>query len=377
MSKKQVEIEGLPVISKQKFVTLTLTNACNLNCIYCYEHGKDESAMDLEIAEKILKDELNSDDGYEFVHVDFFGGEPFIAFKRMCDIVDYLKANKFKKSYIINITTNGTLVQGEKQAWLTNNRDIVRCGLSWDGTPEMQNYNRSNSASMVDLDFFAKTYPLTPIKMTISPKTLETLYDGVVYLHKKGFQVFCNLAYGEDWSDAKYESILETQLSKLMSFYLENPEVPICSMLGDKISQIATKAEASTIRSWCAAGTQTCAYDVNGKKYPCQFFMPLSNSGNAKSASNIQFFKEIPIEKFEGECRDCILKSACPTCYGYNFSTRGSIYARDPNICKLTKLILRARSFFWAQAWEKGILKIDESEEQALLRSIILIQKNT
>ena len=210
--------------------------------------------------------------------------------------------------------------------------------------------------------------------MTISPLSLTNLADGVIYCHSQGFKVFCNLAYGENWSDLKYDSILEEQLQKLMKFYIENPEVPPCSMLGDKFSQIATNMDSLTIRSWCSAGTQTTAYDVSGKKYPCQFFMPLSNSSVDEEIPDIEFLRDVPIEKLEGECKECVIRSACPTCYGYNYYTTGNIYKRDINICRLTKIVLKARSYFLTKLWQLHRWHFDENEEQAMLRSILIIQ---
>ena len=375
MSEKQVDF-CLPIIDKQKFVTLTLTNSCNLNCGYCYEHSKNSYGMPFSIAKNILIEELNAENQYEHVNIEFFGGEPFIEFELMKQIVDFLRNGNFSKTYSVSITTNGTLIHGEKQKWLIDNQDIVSCGLSWDGTYEMQNVNRSNSANLVDLDFFVKLYPNRPIKMTVSPETIHTLADGVIFAHKKGFQVFCNLAYGPDWEEEKYYNILERELMKLIDFYLANPEVPPCSMLYDKISQIVWGQDKQTIRSWCAAGVQACAYDISGKRYPCQFFMPLSSGEKTEESPKLDFSQDIPIENLDQKCQKCVIKTACPTCYGFNYSQTGSIYKRDNGLCKLTKLIIKARSYFFSKLWELKRLHLDENEEQALLRSIVIIQDN-
>lgn len=364
----------LPEIGKQKFVTLTLTNSCNLNCSYCYEHSKKSCGMSFDVAKKILLHELNCENQYEYINIELFGGEPFIEFELIKQIVDFLRNEKVNKAFRVSITTNGTLVHGEIQQWLIENRDMVSCGLSWDGTPEMQDINRSNSSSLVDLDFFAKLYPNRPIKMTISPETISSLADGVIFLHEKGFQVFCNLAYGPNWEDDKYGAILERELMKLIEYYLENPEVPPCSMLYDRISQIVWGQDVKTIRSWCAAGTQTCAYDIDGECYPCQFFMPLSSGEKSKKEKELTFVQEVPIEKLDNKCQNCVIKTACPTCYGYNYSQTGNIYQRDNGICKLTKLIIKARSYFLSKLWELKRLKLTENEEQSLLRSIVIIQ---
>ena len=43
-----------------KGVTITLTQACNLNCIYCYENHKSTKFMSFEKAKEIIDKELTS-----------------------------------------------------------------------------------------------------------------------------------------------------------------------------------------------------------------------------------------------------------------------------------------------------------------------------
>ena len=44
----------------------------------------------------------------------------------------------------------------EIKNWLLENRDIFTVSLSFDGTKEMQDTNRSNSYDKIDTHFFAK-----------------------------------------------------------------------------------------------------------------------------------------------------------------------------------------------------------------------------
>ena len=111
------------------------------------------------------------------------------------------------------------------------------------------------------------------------------------------------------------------------------------------------------------------SYDVDGKFYPCQFFMPLSvGKEKAETANKIVFPKDvISNELLDEKCRDCIIKSVCPNCFGANYAATGNIYSRDNNMCKLTKITLKARSYFRAKQWEQGQLKGTNEEIQAIL----------
>lgn len=358
-----------------KSVSITLTQSCNLACVYCYEHHKSSNTINLETAKNIIDKELADCAGFDRVEIDFFGGEPFLAFDEMRELTDYIEKKSFDVPVILFTTTNGTLVHGEVQNWLRAHENCFVCGLSLDGTREMHNLNRSNSYDDIDLDFFLELYPEQDVKMTISKETLPNLATGVIDMHQKGFLVSCNLAYGIDWSAPANSTILERELNKLIAFYLEHPDIEPCSMLNTGISGIgAAKLEA--VR-FCGAGLSMRSYDVDGKFYPCQFFMPLSvGAEKAAAVSDIEFPEDVlPEDLLDEKCKSCVLRSACPNCFGSNYAATGNIYSRDDNMCRLTKITMKARSYFRAKQWELGQLHLTPDEEQMLLRAIIRIQE--
>lgn len=359
-----------------RVVTITLTQQCNLACSYCYEHHKTRSAMDFITAKSIIDAELKNTADDEAIEFDLFGGEPFLEFNLVQAITSYICQSKGKKKCTIFATTNGTLVHGEIQDWLVQHKSCFVCGLSLDGTREMHNANRSNSYDDIDLNFFLTQYPQQDVKMTVSKESLPHLAEGVIDMHRKGFLVSCNLAYEIDWSASENINILSRELYKLIDFYLENPEIEPCSMLGMGIHAIA--ADADITPRFCGAGKYMRAYDVDGKVYPCQFFMPLSiGQERAASIKGIELPDDyLPQEQLDEKCRHCVICSICPNCFGANFASTGNIYHRDGNLCRLTKVIIKARSFFKARQWELGQLHESESDQQALLRAIVMIQEN-
>lgn len=365
------------IMEKRKYLTITLTESCNLSCTYCYENHKSLRCMSIDTLKKIIKNEMCNNDDFSEVEIGLFGGEPFIKFNLIKEIYEYIKNLSSNKKYIFFASTNGTLVHGEIKEWLKKSPYFV-CGLSYDGTPDMTNINRSNSANKIDLSFFKEQYPNQPVKMTISKETLPYLSEGVIFLQRKGFDVSCNLAYGIDWSDNTNKEILENELMKLVEFYLNNPELKPCSMLDMSISNIANTYSSKKYMRYCGAGISTKAYDVNGVEYPCQFFMPLSvGEEKARESLNLTFYdKSIPEKNIEEKCRDCIVQSICPTCYGSNYASTGSIYIHDNNMCALNKIQLKARSYFKAMQWKLGQLNLSKREEINLLKSIKLIQEN-
>lgn len=117
--------------------TLYMTEACNLNCVYCYEHKKGTAIMPMNIAQEGIRStfERAIRDNIEYVEILFHGGEPFLAFERIKEICDWIWTQEWPVKYICYATTNGTLIHGEIRNWLLENKDRFILGLSLDGTP--------------------------------------------------------------------------------------------------------------------------------------------------------------------------------------------------------------------------------------------------
>ena len=359
----------------EKTVSLVLVEQCNLNCSYCYEHHKKNTRMPIPLAKRILYDELCADDGSDEVYIDFFGGEPFLAFDIIKELFDYIRSIPTKKKYIVYSTTNGTLIHGDVQAWLEKNKDYFVCGLSIDGTREMHNCNRSNSFDRIDLPFFHHLWPDQPIKMTITPTTLNTLSDGIIFLHERGFKVSCNLAYGCDWSKQGLAEILERELDKLVSFYILHSDIEVCTMLSHGIEYLSEEPNEE-YQKWCGTGTGMRVYSTEGILYPCQFFTPLSIGDTlSQKAKNLVFSEKISLAEVDQQCQNCPFLRICPTCLGYNFLSSGNIYHRDLDMCRFTKLEIFATSYLKAKLLAMGKLILDNDQLYRLISGIKIVQK--
>ena len=96
----------------------------------------------------------------------------------------------------------------------------------------------------------------------------------------------------------------------------------------------------------------------------------------AKESLSLKFYnEEIPQELVEEKCLKCVAQAICPTCYGANYAATGNMYHHDDNYCELTKIIIKARSYFKAMQWQKGQLHLSNEELVHLLNSIKIIQE--
>jgi hypothetical protein len=229
-------------------------------------------------------------------------------------------------------------VHGDAKEWISKNKERFFLGISLDGTPHMHNVNRSNSFDKIDLDFFSSSWPDQPAKMTVSPLTIGELAGGVIFLHKKGFKVSCNNAYGMSWKEEDFYTYAD-QLKKLVNFYIENPDIEPCTLMNMPIKNIAFKEKAL---KWCGAGTAMTCIDRKGEKFPCHTFMPSSG----KKPDIEKMFNVLQSDNLlDDKCKNCVIASCCPTCYGINFVESFDAIKRNEQYCIFSKIRAKAVSY--------------------------------
>lgn len=348
-------------MGRRKQISLVVTHACNLQCSYCYETNKSRLHMPPEVAKKAIREAfcgLGEDDELE---IDFFGGEPFLRFHLIRNIFEWVVGElKPTSPYVFFATTNGTLIHREIKHWLCKHSGKFYCCLSIDGTKAMHDANRSSSFDRIDVDFFAETWPDQPVKMTVSTETLGHLADGVLYLQSRGLKVECNLAESIDWSNERTLPTLHEQLAKLADHFLHNG-----SEMVPKILDIDFEAVdgSQVLAKWCGAGEDTmCVIDVDGGKYPCQMFAPISAGKLARQKGQIELSDATLHDE---TCAECVLGRICGTCYGANFLSTGDPARRNRDMCKVMRIRALVAAHFQAKRMERSLECETLTEEDA------------
>ena len=316
-------------------IYITANVACNLRCIYCYEKDKTSAAsFDLDMAKRLLAENLSTETELGTV-INIHGGEPLLSYLKIRELCEWAWEQNFPEKFHFFASTNGTFVHGEIQNWFKKHKEEFTLGLSLDGTRAMQNANRSNSFDLIDLDFFAKTWPKQGVKTTISPLTIDSLAEGIIFMHKIGFkEISANHAELEDlWSDTKYYDIFRREMAKLADFYMKNPDIKRCSLFDVEFSLVLHKEH----RKWCGVGTDMESIDVDGSIHPCHLFFE-SVCGKEKSLEADKIDFSVVENCISQKCAPCPMLNICPTCYGSNFIARGNIAERDMSICEFQKI---------------------------------------
>ena len=342
---------------RRKILILTLTEACNLACRYCYESNKSTRKMSLSVAQDAIARHFRESESFDEMEISFHGGEPLLEFETLRAICEWVWKCRWDKPYICYATTNGTLAHGAVQVWAAQHRADFYLGLSLDGTPRMHNLNRSNSYEQIDIPFFQRTWPDQPVKMTISDATLPYLAEGVIHLHESGILFNCNFAHGIDWLKGGTVSTLTAQIEKLITYYLAPPEITACyfmmmkfDIIGARCRRAVERGELSdddVLPKWCGIGTDMVAIDVDGREFPCQFLLPNTMSQRADQYRSFNFADRSNLQ--DERCKGCVLLPLCPNCYGSNILANGHPSLRDMGICNLTKIQALASSNLQAQ----------------------------
>ena len=355
-----------------KNVRLTITEACNLNCIYCYEKHKSGRVMSFDTARGIVDFELFHANAIDQLNFEFFGGEPFLNFPIIQYVSEYIWNKKSPMRISLSAVTNGTAFTDAAKTWLLEHGDKFELGFSIDGGRQTQNENRSNSYSLIDKDFI-KQYPRASIKMTISPLSIQRLAEDVMYLHKFNCPIGCNIDYDANWCvDDGLIEIFSEQLNILINYYLERPNIKPCTLLNIPVMTVLSKP-INYILKPCGAGVSVVAYSCDGQSYPCQGFMPLS-SGKT-SLEKIDFIEKIPVSLLPKDCQNCPIINSCPNCFASNYYIRGDIYNKPLNLCRLIKLFYKASSYLKFRQMETVVNSMTPEDEMRTLVGIKIIQE--
>ncbi len=325
---------------KKRTLILVITERCNLNCVYCYEHDKSARNMSFSTAKSILDKEF-ADDGWDGYEIQLLGGEPLLNFDLIRQIDEYVFETCGRTDTRLFIVTNGTLLTEERKAWLESRKHRVVCGLSVDGVREAHNKSRSQSFDLIDLDFFARVWPKQACRMTLHSSNIEHFAESVIFLMERGFPVSAAFAQGLDWITDEVLAVFSHELVRLTEYYLQHPEAKLVDLLDVDFRRTAVDLKDRD-QHWCGAGSSLSSYDSSGRCFPCHTFASVSAGEDAERYAGVTV--ETLNYRVDPHCRDCVCLPVCSTCMGMNLMTRGEAGKRDHTMCLMHKARFLAAS---------------------------------
>ena len=324
----------IPVNAPVKALCLHVAHDCNLRCKYCFastgDFGQGRNIMPPDIAKKAIDFVIARSGVRHNIEVDFFGGEPLMAWDTVTQTVDYARSleEKYNKKFRFTITTNGLLLDEDKRKYINENMD--NCVLSLDGRREVN-------------DAFRKTVAGTGSYDTIVPKfkALVDERDPNLDYYARGTFTSHNLDFAEDVlsiADAGFDrlSVEPVTADPGCGYDLTEDDLPKIEAEYDRLTDIMLerKKEGKPFTFFhfmvdldqgtcvvkrlrgCGAGYEYVAVTPDGDIYPCHQFV---GKDEFKQGSVLdQSFNMDIAQKFAGmniysrpKCQKCWAKFYC------------------------------------------------------------------
>lgn len=340
-------------------LVLNISNACNLQCRYCYAGGGNyhlpHSFMDKITAAGILDRFFHL---FEPINkIQFFGGEPLLnadLIEFVCqDCLQRQKRGEIEELPKFGVVTNGTIFSPEIIE-LFKRHDISPT-ISLDG-PEPVNddlrgrgtYNkirqfvRSLEKNQIGYSFEG-TYTARHLKAGLSLCDLLNFYHGhfgqlEVHVPPVSLPRGHLLAINDRSAARIYRRAVEYSLENL-----QDGRSSCCLSFASRMMN--AYSEAKSIQNYCPAGISTLAVDSMGSVYPCFMFigMPEFNLGNVL---DLDFpdgpkVREIGRKIWEAdksrvsECRECWASPLCSGCIGADYIRTGGTLEKTS--CRLAR----------------------------------------
>jgi len=328
-------------------LVLNVSNACNLNCRYCYamngSYGKEKTFMDEKVATRTMDYFYNIYD--EINNIQFFGGEPLLNPKIIQIICTYILNKHDKKEIsklpVFSIVTNGTIMSPKILEILSTYN--VHLTISIDGPLFIHDYLRGEG-------------------------TFNKIIKNIEYLKSK------NIDIGIECTFTNYHLINGFDVSDLMGFFYKQlglhvthiPPVAVpkdnelyidkndliksytkaIKFALDSLNKEDYKLDSYTLRLlraliykkkieiYCPAGVTTLSVSCEGDIYPCFMFTEnkefligniFENKISSVRLSKVsELLKEIS-KWNDPKCRSCWARSLCFGCIGNDYILSGSI----------------------------------------------------
>lgn len=352
-------------------LVLTVTDACNLGCLYCYrdmgDHPREETRggkMTPSLA-KAAVDFLMAESGdLEEVVLVFFGGEPLLNFPLIRETAAYAKqqAGEHGKRVRFSITTNGALLTDEIIRFLHDER--VSVTVSMDGHPEAHDrYRRfpdgSGSYGIIRpkvkrLLRSGGALPVTArVTLVGNPSEVPQILDHLLEMGfaEAGFSPVTAPANGMYLDDTAMAELLAA-FRQLANRFLFHAAVDQFFGFTNLIDLLVTLHEGDTKTHPCGAGLGLFSISSEGRFYLCQRFTDDERfrMGDIRSGLDdrrIADFRRSAALDAKSECRRCWARKICAGgCYHEALQREGDPVAPNLHYCE------------WIKAWIETGLRV-------------------
>lgn len=361
-----------------QYLTLVVTEDCNMRCKYCYEaHKNPNHVMSREVACRAIDFFLSLPCTKPGVVVEFMGGEPTLEMDLITDVARYFRravsrfqCHPWQSVYKFQISSNGTTYRSEKvQRFVWENLFHASIAISIDGTPRKHNMHRlfPNGHGSYDVvaenaRLWIRQNPWAATKVTFGSEDLPYTCESIVHLWDLGIRrVPANVVFEDVWKPGDPE-IFESQLKQLADIALDKGYWRTCNttLFWDTSEEGIRETED---KNWCGTGKMV-AVDSAGNLFPCVRFMRYSlsnpNRPERRLGTIYDGFDQDKLRVYHclrrslqsaAGCLECNMQHLCSWCSAYNYDAGDSdtVFQRMIFVCEMHKAQWRANQYYWEQ----------------------------
>lgn len=321
-----VPTEAPPNMAWGKVTTLTawlhITNACNLDCPYCYVRKSNEKMSD-EVGIRVIDTIFQSakQNGFKAVKLKYAGGEAALHFGQVQRLHRYASrlANRTGLDLHAVILSNGTLWTPDMANWLRENN--VKLMISLDGVGAAHDAMRptiTGGGSFAKIEHIVDTVLLPAnirpdISITISGKNADTAADAVEWAIKRDLPFSLNF-YREN-TPAPMQPDLQLEETHIIAgmrraYQVIEKHLPTRSFLNGLLDRAQVDAHTYT----CGVGQNYLVFTHTGSVSQCQMHLS-SGKFVPDNVDPLLLVKndavpKISVEEKEG-CQTCIWRYRC------------------------------------------------------------------
>ena len=350
-----------------KAMCLHVSHDCNLRCKYCFaetgDFGTGRKIMTPETGKKAIDFLIEKSVGRQNLELDFFGGEPLMAWETVKATVDYARSveKQHGKNFRFTITTNGMLLDDEKTKYI--NREMSNCVLSLDGRKEVNDNIRITPNNKGCYDIIMPKY-----KKLVEGRVNEGRTDYYV----RGTFTKNNLDFVNDVLHIAEQGFYQLSVEPVtapeeMDYAITEKDLPVIFKEYDRLYDIMAESVEKTGKKpfnffhfmidlqqgpcaikrlrGCGCGNEYVAVTPAGDVYPCHQFVGIDEwkmgtiYDGVMNEDIANYFAKTHIYSKEG-CADCWARFYCSGgCNATSFIYDGDV--RKPN--KLQCELMRKR----------------------------------
>jgi uncharacterized protein len=301
---------------------LHITNACNLNCTYCYVH-KSSQRMSQETGEQAV-DALFAAaprQGFREIKLKYAGGEPTLHLSLVKHLHHYAQARSQATNIPVQevLLTNGVHISAQNARWLRDAGiklaiSLDGIGASHDAQRPMANGSGSFAAIAHTIDDILLPLGIHPdITLTITRLNTHAVAEATRWILQRHLPLSLNF-YRSNANVRNPEALrLEEQaiiLGMKAAYAVFEEILPQHPFLDGLLDRVQSPAHART----CGVDSNYVAISHTGNLAQCQMSLE-QTIGHVRDGINLDtqrrsFIHNIPVEEKE-DCRTCPFRYRC------------------------------------------------------------------